>query len=89
MVLGTHLHSLVPQDENTRRRGFMIARPAFESLFNAMQIPICFLVVMANNNGGYQVSTTYSHGGAALSFRESSVSSASVIMPQLADEIET
>lgn len=63
--------SIIPRYEYTRHRAFIISRSAFESIFNAMQIPICFLVVMANNNGGHQVSTTYAHDGAAQSFRMS------------------
>ncbi|KAL8969157.1 MAG: hypothetical protein Q9197_004492 [Variospora fuerteventurae] len=46
----------------------MISRPAFEGIFEAMQVPVRFIELLSNNNGGYQVTTTYTDNGAASSF---------------------
>ncbi|KAL9594747.1 MAG: hypothetical protein Q9219_006859 [cf. Caloplaca sp. 3 TL-2023] len=58
-----------PIDEKTRRRAFMISRPAYEGIFKAIPVPPRFLEVMANNNGCYQARTTFADDGALESFR--------------------
>lgn len=59
---------VIPQDEKTRRRAFMISRHAFEVIFNAIRIPVRFLEIMPNNNGCYLARATYADNGVIESF---------------------
>ncbi|KAL9589038.1 MAG: hypothetical protein Q9203_002166 [Teloschistes exilis] len=62
------MRRLVPQDEKTRRKAFLVSRHVFESIFSELRIPVRFLEVMANNNGAYQSRTIYDDSGQIESF---------------------
>ncbi|KAL8705422.1 MAG: hypothetical protein Q9201_001446 [Fulgogasparrea decipioides] len=58
----------LPQDPQTRRRAFIISPNAFEVIFDELEIPVRFLEVLANNNGGLQRHIVYSDKGTPQSF---------------------